>query len=77
MIPANQAPSDSDHLARKTSKGLFWSFLAYGISKGVVLLTTSILARILTKDEFGMVAIAMVAINYLAVVGTRRQDTSL
>ena len=38
------------------------------MSKGVVLLTISILARILSKDEFGMVAIAMVVINYLSVV---------
>lgn len=68
MIQAEKPPEQTSHIVRKTSQGLFWNFLAYGVSKGVVLLTTSILARLLTKDEFGMIAIAMVAINYLAVV---------
>jgi O-antigen/teichoic acid export membrane protein len=58
----------TDQLARLTSQGLFWNFLAYGTSKGVVLFTTSILARILSKDDFGLVAVALVAINYLSII---------
>lgn len=68
MIPDEKPREPTAQIARKTTQGLVWNFLAYGLSKGVVLLTTSILARLLTKDEFGLVAIAMVAINYLAVV---------
>lgn len=55
-------------LSKKATRGIFWNFLAYGLSKGVVLLTTSILARLLAKDEFGLMAIALVAINFLAIV---------
>lgn len=47
---------------------MVWNFLAYGLGKLVVLLTTSILARILARDDFGLVAIAVVVINYLSVI---------
>lgn len=55
-------------IAQKTVRGIFWNFLAYGLSKGIVLVTTSILARVLSRDDFGLVAVAVVAINYLSVV---------
>jgi len=61
----------SDHkvsIARKAGRGVIWNFLTYGLSKGVVLLTTSILARLLTKEDFGLVAVAVIAISYLSVV---------
>lgn len=58
----------NNQIARKTARGIIWNFLAYGLGKLVVLLTTSILARILSKNDFGLVAIAVVAINYLAAI---------
>jgi O-antigen/teichoic acid export membrane protein len=62
------APEDSAQITRKAGQGFIWNFLAYGLGRAVVLLTTSILARLLTKNDFGLVAIAVVAINYLSVV---------
>lgn len=62
------AVDDNSHIARKAGRGIVWNFLAYGLGKVVVLLTTSILARLLTKDDFGLVAVAVIAINYLSVV---------
>lgn len=56
------------HIARKAGRGIIWNFMAYGLGKIVVLLTTSILARLLAKDDFGLVAVAVVVINYLSVV---------
>jgi len=55
-------------IARKAGRGVLWNFLAFGLSKGTLLLTTSILARLLTKEDFGLVAVAVVAISYLSVV---------
>ncbi|MEW6401726.1 MAG: lipopolysaccharide biosynthesis protein [Chloroflexota bacterium] len=52
----------------KAFRAVVWNFVAYGLGKGIVLLSTSILARLLTKTDFGLVAIAVVVINYLAVV---------
>jgi lipopolysaccharide exporter len=66
---ANNIQSDeSISITRKAGRGVAWNFLAYGVSKTVLLLTTSILARLLTKEDFGLVAIAIIAINYLSVV---------
>lgn len=58
----------SRRVLQKTARGIFWNFVTYGVSKGVVLLTTAILARLLSKDDFGVVALAVIAINYLSVV---------
>ena len=55
-------------VARKTAWGFIWNFSAYFLGKIVVLITTSILARLLAKSDFGLVAVAVVAINYLSVL---------
>jgi O-antigen/teichoic acid export membrane protein len=54
-------------IARKTAWGVIWNFSAYFLGKLVVLITTSILARLLAKSDFGLVTAALVAINYLSV----------
>lgn len=56
------------NIAQKTAWGLVWNFSAYFLGKLIVLITTSILARILAKSDFGLVAVAVVAINYLSVL---------
>lgn len=56
------------NIAQKTAWGLVWNFSAYFLGKLIVLITTSILARILAKNDFGLVAVAVVAINYLSVL---------
>jgi O-antigen/teichoic acid export membrane protein len=55
-------------IAHKTAWGFIWNFLAYFLGKIVVLITTAILARLLAKSDFGLVAVALVAINYLSVL---------
>ena len=59
---------DNASITRKAGRGVIWNSLSFGVSKGVLLLTTSVLARLLTKEDFGLVAIAIIAINYLSVV---------
>jgi O-antigen/teichoic acid export membrane protein len=55
-------------IAHKTAWGVIWNFSAYFLGKIVVLITTAILARLLAKSDFGLVAVALVAINYLSVL---------
>ncbi len=55
-------------IAQKTAWGLIWNFSAYFLGKLIVLITTAILARLLAKGDFGLVAVAVVAINYLSVL---------
>lgn len=66
------SPASDGHknreIAQKTAWGFIWNFSAYFLGKIVVLITTSILARILAKSDFGLVAVAVVAINYLSVL---------
>src|SRR5690349_23673330 len=58
----------SNHqIAQKTAWGFIWNFSAYFLGKIVVLITTSIWARLLAKSDFGLVTAALVAINYLSV----------
>ncbi len=64
-LPSSEARAS---IARKAGRGIFWNFLSYGLGKGTVLLTTAILARLLSKEDFGLIAVALVALNYLAVV---------
>src|SRR5215216_3975353 len=59
---------NQQEIAQKTARGLIWNFLAHFLGKIVVLITTSILARMLAKNDFGLVAVAVVAINYLLVL---------
>lgn len=55
-------------LAKKAASGVFWNYLSFGLGKGLVLITTAVLARLLTKEEFGIVGFATLAISYLAVL---------
>lgn len=68
MITEATENETNRHIAGKAFRGVIWNFIAYGLGKGIVLVSTSILARLLSKTDFGLVAIAVVAINYLSVV---------
>ena len=59
---ANHTP-----IARKAAIGVFWSLMSNGLAKGLGLLSLSILAHLLLKDDFGDVAAAMIALNYLSI----------
>lgn len=59
---------DNREIAQKTTWGFIWNFSAYFLGKLIVLITTAILARLLAKSDFGLVAVAVVAINYLSVL---------
>ncbi len=68
LVTTNSHPKNNPAIVRKAGRGFIWNFLTYGLSKGAVLLTTSVLARLLTKEDFGLVAVGVIAINYLSVV---------
>ncbi len=55
-------------MVHKVASGVVWNLLAFGFGKLTLLLVTSILARLLTKDEIGVVGAAVVAINYLTII---------
>jgi len=56
-------------LAGGAARGAAWNLLTFGLSKGVLLVTTIVLARILRPEDFGLLALALVVILYLDVLG--------
>lgn len=60
--------SDSKNLAKKTAKNALWNYSTFATSKGVMFVTTVILARILLPEDFGLLALGLIAINYLDVL---------
>lgn len=46
-----------------TRSGTAWSIVQYGAGRSVTFLSTLVLARLLAPDDFGLVALAMLAIN--------------
>lgn len=63
-----ETPIDNKTLARKSALGVVWNYASFGLGKGLVFITTAILARLLTPDDFGLVGFATLAISYLAIL---------
>ena len=56
---------DNSGIARTAVRSAAWSYATFVGSKGLVFITTVILARLLTPEDFGLLALGMLAINYL------------
>lgn len=59
---------NNQQIARKSVHGVFWNYASFGLGKGLVFVTTAILARLLTPDDFGIVAFATLAVTYLSIL---------
>jgi PST family polysaccharide transporter len=60
--------NESADLARATVHGTLWTYLAYYGGKVMVLISTIILARLLTKEDFGVAGYALTVIAFLDVL---------
>lgn len=63
-----QAPAGNKEFFRQTALAVIWNYLSFGLSKGLVFLSTAILARVLSKADFGIVGFATIIIDYLSVL---------
>jgi O-antigen/teichoic acid export membrane protein len=54
--------------ASKAIQGTAWRYLSFFISKLMVFISTIVLARILSKDDFGLVGYAVTAVNFLDII---------
>ena len=59
---------DNKQIARKTSHAIFWNYASFGLGKVLVFVTTAILARLLTPDDFGILAFATLIVSYLSIL---------
>jgi O-antigen/teichoic acid export membrane protein len=60
--------SKNKSLVNKTVKGVFWNYSVFAGSKLVNFVVTIILARVLVPEDFGLVALALVVINFMEIV---------
>jgi len=56
--------------AKQAGLGVLWSYLTFVIGKAMVFISTVILARILTPEDFGLVGLASVMAGYLGTLHT-------
>ncbi len=56
---------DANALARVTITGTLWNYGAFALGKGLVFVSTVLLARLLVPADFGLVALGLVVINFL------------
>jgi len=52
-------------LLSATIKGTAWNYVTFALSKGVTFIATLILARLLTPNEFGLMALGLIVIGFL------------
>lgn len=61
--------SEGDHpVSTRALRGMFWAYGSYVGGRLLVLVSTALLARLLTPADFGLVALALVFIGFLDVV---------
>lgn len=61
-------PGATPNLGRTVVRGTFWTYASYYSGKLLVFLSTIILARLLSKDDFGIAGYAVVVIGFLDVL---------
>jgi O-antigen/teichoic acid export membrane protein len=59
---------DEASLGRTAARAVIWNYISFASGKLLVLATMAVLARLLTPQEFGIVAFATVAVNWLGVL---------
>ena len=57
----------TQEFAQKATRGVGWNYLSFGLSKALSLVIVSILAHLLSPENFGVVALATLSIDYLSV----------
>lgn len=61
--------SGDQGLARGAMRGTMWNSATFMLSKGLLLISTMVLARLLAPDDFGLMAIGLLFMAYLDALG--------
>lgn len=65
---AQVSTEDYQEITKRATHSMGWNYLSFGASKAVNLITLSILAHLLAPDSFGLVALAVLTMDYLTVL---------
>jgi O-antigen/teichoic acid export membrane protein len=77
MSPPAGSGSFGPGLATASARGVGWAFVATVAGRAVVLLALAVLARLLSPEDFGLVAFALVFILYADTIGDLGTSTAL
>ncbi|MDQ3706189.1 MAG: lipopolysaccharide biosynthesis protein [Chloroflexota bacterium] len=66
--PTESVGASSGGLGKQAAQGAAWNYLAFVVSKGLVFVSTLILAQILSPAEFGLVGMALLVITVLDIL---------
>lgn len=69
--------SQTQTIARKAFKGVIWNYITFAGSKFVVFITTILLARLLVPEDFGLLAMGLIILNYLDVLANFGVGTAI
>lgn len=61
-------PPTYHEVTKKAMHGIGWNYLAFGLGKALNVAAISILAHLLAPEHFGLVALATLTIEYLAIL---------
>jgi len=67
----------SSQFVKKTVSSVMWNYGAFALGKLLVFMTTVVLARYLSPEDFGLMAMAFMVINYLKRVQSFGVDDAL
>lgn len=56
-------------MEERAIRGFSWTFLGIGLSKGIATITTIVLAALLSPQDFGIVAIGLIVVNFVSWFG--------
>jgi O-antigen/teichoic acid export membrane protein len=73
----SRPPGSQIEAARELARGSFWMIAMRWVIRGIGFLSTILLARLLAPDDFGVVAMAMVAVALLEVFTQSGSDLAL
>ncbi len=70
-------PQQDDAMSRQAVKNTFWAYMSFVFGKGLTLVATIILARLLAPEQFGLMGYCLIAIQYLDILNNFGMDTAL
>lgn len=63
--PNGRGAADLSRLMRAVTTGTAWNYAAFAVAKGTAFVATIVLARLLVPDDFGLVALGLLALRLL------------
>jgi lipopolysaccharide exporter len=64
----NSSEERYQEITKKAARGAGWNYLSFGSTKFLTLITLVIMARLLPPEDFGLVALATLTMEYLSIL---------